>query len=67
MGSLSSQRGIYRNPEGPCRDHGEKGARECGYPCPCAAGRFLEVRGNKTPRRKLSESETCNHRETTQP
>ena len=63
VGSLSSQRGIYKNSEGPCRDHGEKGVHECGQPCSCVAGRFLEVRGNKTPRHKLSEPEpTSNHR-----
>ena len=60
--SLSSQRGNYKNAEGPCRDHGEKGVRECGHPCSCVAGRFLELRGNKTPRHRVSELEICNRR-----
>ena len=61
VGSFSSQRGIYKIPEGPCRDHGEKGVRECGHPFSCVAGRFLELQGNKAPRHGVSELETCNH------
>ena len=57
-GSLSSARGIYKNLEGPCRDHGEKGVRECGHPCSCVAGRFLELRGNTTPRHRVRHAIT---------
>jgi len=53
-----SQPSIYKNPEGFCRDHGEGGVRDCGHPCPCAVGRFLELRGNMAPRCRANKRHT---------
>jgi len=55
VGPPPNQCGIYTNPEGVCRDHGEKGMGEHGDPCSRVMGLCPEARSDAAPRRRANK------------